>query len=288
MEGRSVIFTFATFETSLDILKGGYPNKRMWKLYSNMEDALQVAQEASGLSGGVQSSETYRLMTLFTYLQESAIRNVAFSLAIAIIVIFALLRDSYLAGIVTFCLYAVISLVFAEMVSKLMPNALNFDKLHPEDNHFLFHLCEVICGWTMNVLEAVCMSIAGGLSVDYVLHMSTSFHNSKGTAKDRVQQALQEMGCSVTSGAFTTLCSCISLLMANMLWFKLFGCFVAMVAITAFAVSTVALMALLAACGPSSEALQRKIAQHDDDDEDDDESREGSEGRDTNDDTPGA
>ena len=94
------------------------------------------------------------------------------------------------------------------------------------------------------------MSIAGGMSVDYVLHMCHSYNHLPGAAPSKVREALEEMGVSVTSGAFTTFCACISLFLCDMLWFRLFGCFIAMIVITAFVVSLVTLMALLAVVGP--------------------------------------
>lgn len=109
---------------------------------------------------------------------------------------------------------------------------------------------KVIFGWTINILEAVCMSIAGGMSVDYVLHMCHSYNHLPGDAPSKVREALEEMGVSVTSGAITTFCACISLFLCDMLWFRLFGCFIAMIVITAFIVSLVTLMALLAVVGP--------------------------------------
>ena len=88
------------------------------------------------------------------------------------------------------------------------------------------------------------------MSVDYVLHMCHSYNHLPGTSKEKARAALGEMGVSVWSGAFTTFCACIALFMCDMLWFRLFGCFIAMVIITAFAVSLLMLMALLAVAGP--------------------------------------
>lgn len=92
----------------------------MWKLYDNMQDALQKAQDVSGLSGGIQTCGEYGLMALGTYLEKSAMVNVGFSLAIAVVVIFAVTMNYWLTLIATLCLYAVISLVFAEMVRFLL------------------------------------------------------------------------------------------------------------------------------------------------------------------------
>ena len=44
--------------------------------------------------------------------------------------------------------------------------------------------------------------------------------------------------------------ACIALFLCDMLWFRLFGCFIAMVIISAFFTSMVGMMALLAVAGP--------------------------------------
>ena len=115
---EDVAFTFATFETSLELLEDGYPNARMWTLYENMQEALAIAQSDSGLKGGIQSCDEYHLMTLGTYLDKSAKINVACSLVIAVFVILFITCNYWITAIAMICLYTTISLVGAEMVSE--------------------------------------------------------------------------------------------------------------------------------------------------------------------------
>merc|ERR1711998_607428 len=93
-------------------------------------------------------------------------------------------------------------------------------------------------------------SIAGGMSVDYVLHLAHAYNGETGGHADKVRKSLKDMGVSVTSGMITTFMACIALFLCNMLWFRLFGCFIAMVIITAFAVSMTGMMSLLSLAGP--------------------------------------
>ena len=88
------------------------------------------------------------------------------------------------------------------------------------------------------------------MCVDYVLHLAHSYNAQTGSRGERVTKALQEMGVSVTSGMLTTFIACCALFMCDMLWFKLFGCFITMVIISAYVTSVVGLMALLAVAGP--------------------------------------
>jgi predicted RND superfamily exporter protein len=91
------------------------------------------------------------------------------------------------------------------------------------------------------------------MSVDYLLHLVHSYKQQRGGPQQRVRGALEEMGVSVTGGMITTFIACIALFLTEMLWFKLFGCFIAMVILSAFFVAMVGMMALLAEFGPGSE-----------------------------------
>jgi predicted RND superfamily exporter protein len=90
------------------------------------------------------------------------------------------------------------------------------------------------------------------MSVDYLLHLVHSYKHQHGDSQKRVRGALEEMGVSITSGLITTFMACIALFLTDMLWFQLFGCFVAMVIFSAFFVAMIGLMALLAEFGPST------------------------------------
>jgi predicted RND superfamily exporter protein len=131
-------------------------------------------------------------------------------------------------------LYSIISLVFAEMV---------------------------VFGWKINLLEAIDISIAGGMSVDYLLHLVHSFNQQPGSADDKVRGALREMGVSVTSGMGTTLAACVALYLCDMLWFRLFGCFITMVVLSSFFTSMLGLMAVLACFGAHGEGHSAAAAE---------------------------
>ena len=71
------------------------------------------------------------------------------------------------------------------------------------------------------------MSIAGGMAVDYVLHMSHAYNHQDPslTSSERVRLAMGEMGISVLSGCITTFGACCALFSCDLLWFKMFGYF---------------------------------------------------------------
>ena len=64
------------------------------------------------------------------------------------------------------------------------------------------------------------------------------------------------MGVSVFSGLVTTFIACIALFLTDMLWFRLFGCFIAMVIFSAFFTSMLGLMAMLSLFGTDSPAAE--------------------------------
>jgi hypothetical protein len=220
-----IFFTFATFQTSLEYLEDGHANSRLWQLYDDMETALKNTEAVTGMTGGIQTCDNYHIMTLTSYLASSAIINMMVSFAIAVIVIAFATQNFKVTLIASISLYTVISLVFAEMV---------------------------IFGWSVNLLESVDISIAGGMSVDYILHLVHSYNHQTGTSFERVRKSLAEMGVSVTSGMGTTFIACIALFLTDLLWFKLFGCFIAMVILSAFFTSMSGMMAMLALFGPDS------------------------------------
>ena len=197
----------------------------MWKLHDNMQTSLEAAEKAGNMEGlAIQVCEEYDFMALGSYLAYSAFMSMLASLAIAVAVIFLLTRNLRLSLLASVCLYCIVSFVFGLMV---------------------------VSGWSINLLEAVDISIAGGMSVDYLLHMVHSYNHNTGSAAERVRKALREMGVSVSMGIATTFIACCALLLTDMLWFRLFGVFIIMVVCSAFLTSMLGLMALLAQVGPS-------------------------------------
>ena len=221
---NQIYFTFASFETVLDVLEDGHPNERMKTLLKNANLALEAAEAAApALNGyGMATSSSFGMMALASYLAASSFENMVGSLVLAVVVILLITRNLRVTVLSAVVLYSIISLVFAEMV---------------------------VFGWKINLLEAIDISIAGGMSVDYLLHLVHSFNHQTGSADDKVRGALREMGVSVTSGLLTTLVACIALFMCDMLWFSLFGCFITMVVLSSFVSSMLGLMALLACFG---------------------------------------
>ena len=230
-DGR-VYYTAYQFETSLPWVRAGHTNARMWEFYRNNQAALKAAQDASGLRGGVQTSDRYRQMVLSSYLTTSSFQSLGVSLAIAGLVFFAATLNWWLASLSFAFLLVVIAMVFAEMA-------------------FL--------GWKINMVEAIDITICGGLAVDFVLHMTHSFNHHSGLNVDRARSAMRDMGVSIAAGVVTTFCACFVLFFTQMTVFNLFGSFIAMVVCSGFVVTMTGLVAALAVLGPSNEEGQVQI-----------------------------
>ena len=60
-------------------------------------------------------------------------------------------------------------------------------------------------GWQLGVSESIAVVVQIGLSVDYVVHLSTDYmHSPYGSRNDKMKQAYQQMGVSIFSGSLTT------------------------------------------------------------------------------------
>ena len=114
-------------------------------------------------------------------------------------------------------------------------------------------------GWKINMVEAIDITICGGLAVDFVLHMTHSFNHHSGLNVDRARSAMRDMGVSIAAGVVTTFCACFVLFFTQMTVFNLFGSFIAMVVCSGFVVTMTGLVAALAVLGPSNEEGQVQI-----------------------------
>ena len=170
-----VYYTFATFNLTwswddLQRFKMTFPD--MWDVYYDLNKATKAAEDATGLSGGIHSVAIYDWMVASKVFLESALTNAAIALFVAFVVIASMTLNYKLTGLVFTGLFVILA-----MVCLLM----------------------TLCGWKIGIIEAVGISVATGMSVDYVLHLSHAYnHQPAGLAPDRVRGA-QEM--SVFSAA---------------------------------------------------------------------------------------
>ncbi|XP_055880253.1 protein dispatched homolog 3-like isoform X1 [Biomphalaria glabrata] len=86
--------------------------------------------------------------------------------------------------------------------------------------------CIPLFGWKISVIESINLSLVVGLAVDYVVHLSESYHNSpQKTRQAKVRDMLESMGVSVVSGAISTLGAAAFMIGAQIQFFLQFGIF---------------------------------------------------------------
>jgi len=121
-------------------------------------------------------------------------------------------------------------------------------------------ICIVLCivgvlvldGWQLNIMESVIISVAVGMSVDFVAHYSHSYlHSSAIKREDRVLDTVGVMGISVLTGATTTFVAGFFMSLAQTLFFFQFGVFMMSTMAFAFIYTNFMFAPLLAFVGPA-------------------------------------
>jgi predicted RND superfamily exporter protein len=114
----------------------------------------------------------------------------------------------------------------------------------------------VIDGWQLNILESVIISVAVGMSVDFVAHYSHSYLHSEGADRDeRVLGMMATMGVSVLTGAITTFVAGFFMSLAQTLFFFQFGVFMMSTMGFAWIYTNFMFAPLLSIVGPRERAV---------------------------------
>jgi len=111
-----------------------------------------------------------------------------------------------------------------------------------------------LLGWSISILESICMIIVVGMAVDYTVHLMHSYNEAHSPDRfGKAQTALTEMGVSVISGALTTLFASMPLLLAQFKFFTQFGSFIAIITFCSILWAIPYLMTLAMCIGPEGE-----------------------------------
>jgi hypothetical protein len=91
-----------------------------------------------------------------------------------------------------------------------------------------------VMGWTLGIIESICITILTGLSIDYVVHLGIAINESFESGRyERVRAGLTTMGISVLSASLTTILASTLLLFTTVLFFVRFGIFLLLTIVTA-------------------------------------------------------
>ena len=115
----------------------------------------------------------------------------------------------------------------------------------------------VLDGWELNIIESVIISVAVGMSVDFVAHLSHAYLHS--VIKERaiaVMYMMRTMGVSVLTGAITTFIAGFFMIFAKTLFFYQFGFFMMMTMLFSWIFANLFLAPLMGAVGPVGGTLK--------------------------------
>jgi predicted RND superfamily exporter protein len=85
----------------------------------------------------------------------------------------------------------------------------------------------VSAGWSLGIIESICLTIVVGLSVDYSAHMGDSYNASKkGHRHGRSRDMLATIGLTIFSAGLTTVGSACFLFGTTIIFFNRFGAFI--------------------------------------------------------------
>ena len=108
-------------------------------------------------------------------------------------------------------------------------------------------------GWELGVAESVAVVVQIGLSVDYVVHLSTDYmHSPLQKRSDKMKQAFQQMGISIFSGTLTTFGSGAFLFGGQLSIFNKFAILITSTIMLSFACSMLLFGALCHIVGPEN------------------------------------
>ena len=106
-------------------------------------------------------------------------------------------------------------------------------------------------GWQLGQAESLSMMILTGFAVDYVVHLSHAYMESKRVEPlHRVHDACRDLGISVFWGMLTSLVAAYVLSTLQLQFFSKFGSFFLLTILWAYAWSVLFLLPLLALIGP--------------------------------------
>ncbi len=110
----------------------------------------------------------------------------------------------------------------------------------------------VMAGWSFGLIEAICVTICVGFSIDFVAHLAVAYNEARdGLSRyERTRAALDELGLSVTAAAITTCGSAIFMLPNWLIPFAKIGAFICFDIVISLLFAVLLFSGMLRLCGP--------------------------------------
>merc|ERR1711916_159582 len=112
----------------------------------------------------------------------------------------------------------------------------------------------VSAGWSLGIIESICLTIVVGLSVDYSAHMGDSYNASKkGHRHGRTRDMLATIGLTIFSAGLTTVASAMFLFGTTIIFFFRFGVFIVITVGYSFVFALLGMPSMLSLFGPQAD-----------------------------------
>jgi hypothetical protein len=215
------------WETEIELFEPYAINK---PVYDAFEEYTQQRNAAApdGVNQAVQTADiSWQWMMTERALIRSAISGMALSISVAFIVLVLATMNTIVGAYATIAIIGIVLSVMATMAAQ---------------------------GWQMGVSESVSSVILIGFSVDYTVHLAVAYVESRATTrKGKTQDALAEMGISVTAGAVTTFGAGVFLFGATIIFFRKFGILIMSTIAYSMLWALIFFPSLLVLAGPTGE-----------------------------------
>jgi len=127
----------------------------------------------------------------------------------------------------------------------------------------------VMVGWTFGVVEAMCIGIMIGSSIDYILHIGLGYQRNGGESRDaKVEAMVSGVGGTVTAAAMTTGLAMTALFACTIILFVKIGIVVVMNTAFGLCLSLLFFGSLMALFGPETRKKYLSLDQSNDHEDD--------------------
>jgi len=188
--------------------------------------AARIADGPPETIGAFQSSDSWVLLDTVSELKGGALLTVAYSMVMALCILLLCTGNLRCALLATWCIASVVMYFGAFMYLR---------------------------GWSLGIIEAICVQILVGLAIDPISHMTLCYVATRRTAMtkdERTLSALQAVGGAITAGCVSTVAAASCLLGATIVFFTKFATFIVLTLSASYVQAVVVLPMLLSIFGP--------------------------------------
>lgn len=221
-----VAYSAVSMVTSIPKISTPEKMNKGYEFWANWFDA-KIASGPPETVDAFQCSQAWMVADTVQEIKSATLRSIVLSIVLAFGVLFLCTRSFLCSSLATFCIASVIVYFVAFMSLK---------------------------GWRFGIIEAVCVQIIVGISIDYPCHVCIAYIATRRrlmSRKERSVRALRTVGTAVASGWLSSVASAACLLGCVIVFFTKFASFIIVTLTSSFILAVIVLPVALAALGPS-------------------------------------